>query len=213
MPCLSGGIKDTTGNCDLRVKIPPRAPGRKPKQLNRPHIEILRQWALCGPMGQSLKGKSSPFKDRYRFESCKTQDHEVISPLKRKPYSFSQGLPPGPAARIITIFPLKIFWQSQGKTRGKIAVISQKQKLPTRTNFQKVPTRTNFQPKPSVSAHGAKKAAPLRHPQLHKPNHHACPLGQQGDPVHGMIAQKKSSQMKDSGARPDHSQRNAAANK
>lgn len=41
-------------------------------------------------MGQSLKGKSSPFKDRYRFESCKTQDHEVISPLKRKPYSFSQ---------------------------------------------------------------------------------------------------------------------------
>lgn len=83
--------------------------------------------------------------------------------------------------------PLKIFWQSQGKTRGKIAVISQKQKLPTRTNFQ---------PKPSVSAHGAKKAAPLRHPQLHKPNHHACPLGQQGDPVHGMIAQKKSSQMK-----------------
>ena len=151
---------------------------------------------LCGPMGQSLKGKSSPFKDRYRFESCKTQDHEVISPLKRKPYSFSQGLPPWPAARIITIFPLKIFWQSQGKTKGKIVVISQKQKLPARTNFQKVPTRTNFQPKPSVSAHGAKKAAPLRHPQLHKPNHHACPLGQQGDPVHGMIAQKKSSQMK-----------------
>lgn len=37
---------------------------------------------------------------------------------------------------------------------------------------------------------------PLKHPQLHKPNHHACPLGQQGDPVHGMIAQKKSSQMK-----------------
>lgn len=83
--------------------------------------------------------------------------------------------------------PLKNFLAKPRKDQGKIAVISQKQKLPTRTNFQ---------PKPSVSAHGAKKAAPLRHPQLHKPNHHACPLGQQGDPVHGMIAQKKSSQMK-----------------
>ena len=92
--------------------------------------------------------------------------------------------------------PLKNFLAKPRKDQGKIAVISQKQKLPTRTNFQKLPTRTNFQPKPSVSAHGAKKAAPLRHPQLHKPNHHACPLGQQGDPVHGMIAQKKSSQMK-----------------
>lgn len=40
MPCLSGGIKDPTGNCDLRVKIPPRAPGRKPKQLHRPHTKL-----------------------------------------------------------------------------------------------------------------------------------------------------------------------------
>lgn len=84
--------------------------------------------------------------------------------------------------------PLKNFLAKPRKDQGGRLLLYRRNR-----NCQHEPT---FKPKPSVSAHGAKKAAPLRHPQLHKPNHHACPLGQQGDPVHGMIAQKKSSQMK-----------------
>lgn len=70
-------------------------------------------------MGQSLKGKSSPFKDRYRFESCKTQDHEVISPHKRKIILLFSRAAPMTSSPDNNNVPLKNFLAKPRKNQGE----------------------------------------------------------------------------------------------